>query len=172
MERWIPFEPWQIRQLKRVASAEPDRIESFLNSLWSAKPGLFQELSVRAVQDGYLSVEKCAETLGISDQEVRDLVESQSKPQVSHDDDITHDTTKHHIARLADSQVAVWEVIREYRRLGSAEALLASFPGVSQHQLAAAFRYAQAHPEEITEQISSYEEFLAARRSRFPYAVK
>jgi uncharacterized protein (DUF433 family) len=83
---------------------------------------------------------------------------------------VVHDHSSKHVARLVSGQIAVWEIVREYRKLGGLERLRESFPGVAESELAAALRYAQEHPEEIEALIEEYESVLALRRSVYPYA--
>ena len=83
---------------------------------------------------------------------------------------VVHDASTKPMARLAEGHIAVWEVVREYRKLGSVEELQSAFPSLDQAELAAALRYAQEHSEEIQALIDEYESVLAKRRAEYPFA--
>jgi uncharacterized protein (DUF433 family) len=165
---WKVIEPWQLAQLQRLSTLDPERVETMLNTLWNSYPGLYEELAVGAVDQDALGVEACAERIHVEADEVERQVvafrtNAASRPEFM----VVHDGA---VARLSEGRVAVWEVVREYRKLGSVERLAASFPSLTQRELAAALKYAEAHPEEIETQISRYEEVLSKRRTEYPFA--
>ncbi len=51
---WARLEPWQLLQLQRIAKFDPERVESFLNTLWTQYPGLLHELAISAVDQEQL----------------------------------------------------------------------------------------------------------------------
>lgn len=166
---WAKVDRWQIRQLERLASSDPDRAETVLNTVWRSFPGLFAEVAISAVDQEMLSVESCAKELDITEAEVEARLLAFRHRSARFDTAIVVDPQRN-IAKLADGRVAVWEVIREYRRLGSVERLQHAFPSISREDLAAAFRYADANPAEIEALIGEYESVLARKRAEYPFA--
>lgn len=164
---WHVLEPWQFSQLKRLASFDPERIETTLNTIWNAYPGLFEEICVSAVDQEQLTVARCAEILGSPESRVEELLHAfRARPAAQ--TAVVRDERS--VARLAEGHVAVWEIVREYRKLGSVERLVDSFTSLSKRDLAAALKYAEQHPAEIEAHISLYEEMLAKRRAEYPFA--
>jgi uncharacterized protein (DUF433 family) len=166
---WATLEPWQLPQLQRLAAIDPERAELILNTLWNSFPGLFAELAVSAVDQEMLSVDACAEKLDRPTDEVASELETYRACSINISHAVVIDGSKH-VARLAECQVAVWEVVREYRKLGSVARLREAFPAIPEIELAAALRYAEAHPEEIEKQISGYEDMVAKRRAEYPFS--
>ncbi len=164
---WRVIEPWQLQQLQRMASLDPERVETVLNTLWNSYPGLFEELAVSAVDHEALTLDECAERIGTDSAEVGRQLFAFRTTCVREDRLVVLDGT---VARLSEGQVAVWEVVREYRKLGSVERLAAAFPSLTQRELAAALKYAEANPEEIEAQITRYEEAVGKRRAEYPFA--
>lgn len=164
---WRLLEPWQLQQLQRLSTLDPERVETMLNTLWASYPGLFEELAISAVDAEELGVDACSERIRIAP----DLVESEvvafrNRPErmqmmVEHEAGV---------ARLAGSRIPVWEVVREFRKLGSVERLTEAFRSLSRLELAAALKYAEGHPEEIENQIVRYENILGRRRTEYPFA--
>lgn len=167
---WARLESWQLPQLQRLSKLDAERVEALLNTLWHQYPGLYEELAIAAVDQEMLSVEDCAERLGKPIWVIEERLLQFRRAEVSVESAVVHDDTVKHIARLANGQVAVWEVVREYRKLGSLDALRSSFPAISEGELAAALRYAQEHAEEIQRLIDEYEGVLALRRASYPFA--
>ncbi len=167
---WARLEPWQVLQLQRLAKLDPERVESLLNTLWHQYPGLYEELSIAAVDQDMLSVDQCAELLNKPSWVVDEKLLQYRSSTVSVESAVVRDDSHRHVARLANGQITVWEVVREYRKMGSVESLRGSFPGVSEGELAAALRYAQENSEEIEALIREYEEVLALRRASYPFA--
>ena len=165
---WHVLEPWQFSQLKRLASFDPERIETTLNLVWNAYPGLFEEVCVSAVDQEQLTVARCAEILGADERRVEELLHQfRSRPPQPAAAVVRDERA---VARLAEGHVAVWEIVREYRKLGSVERLVDSFASLSRGELAAALKYAEQNPAEIEALISRYEELLAKRRAEYPFA--
>ncbi len=165
---WHVLEPWQFTQLKRLATFDPERVETTMNTIWNAYPGLFEEVCVSAVDQEQLTVARCAEILGIAESRVEEhLHDFRSRPPQPAAAVVRDERA---VARLAEGHVAVWEIVREYRKLGSVERLVDSFTSLSRGELAAALKYAEQNPREIEEQIARYEELLAKRRAEYPFA--
>lgn len=166
---WAPIETWQWLQLQRLSCVDRERAEQVLNTLWSTFPGLYEEMSISAVDQEMLSIDECAMRLSISPSLVEEKLLAYRRCAVSMDSAVVRDETKH-VARLAQGQIAVWEVVREYRKLGSVERLTETFPGLSEGELAAALRYAETNSGEIECLITEYENVLAKRRAEYPFA--
>ena len=166
---WARLESWQLQQLQRLAALDPERVELVLNTIWNQYPGLYTELAVSAVDQEMLSVQEGAERLDVDESQVeKDLLDYRMCAR-SIETAVVHDQLRK-VACLAQGGVPVWEVIREYRKLGSVQSLTASFPSLSAGELAAAIRYCEAHHDEIESLISDYENVLARRRAEYPFS--
>jgi uncharacterized protein (DUF433 family) len=152
------FQPWQLKELELLGQLNPGRLEELLQALWNRYPFLYEELAIRAVGDGTLSLEDAASQLHLSTEALQEKLEH------------FQNTGDHRIdmiggaARLVSSQVAVWEVYRDFEKSGSLDHLMTHFPGIPISELKAALRYAEANPDEIRASIELYE---SAYRNRF-----
>lgn len=164
---WVRIEDWQLAQLERLSQLDPERVETMLNTLWNSYPGLLEELATLAVDKGQITLEAFAVASGISVEEAETRLHAFRNAGFRLETAVVH---SQNIARLAKGQVAVWEVVREYRKLGSVEMLKTVFPGLSESELASALRYAERNPDEIQAQIDDYERMLARRRAEYPFA--
>ena len=166
---WAKNEAWQLCQLNRLAGLDPERVETILNTIWKSYTGLYAELAILAVDQEQLSVDECAERLSLSsDDVVQRLIHFRRAAPL--DLAVVPDGAGQCVARIPDFGIAVWEIVREFRKLGSVERLKDSFPAVPEGQLAAAMRYAQENPEEIDGQIRAYEDMAGKLRSEYPFA--
>ncbi len=152
------FQPWQLKELELLGQLNPGRLEELLQALWNRYPFLYEELAIRAVGDGTLSLDAASIQLNLS-------------PEVLHDKLEHFQNTGDHridmiggVARLVSSQVAVWEVYRDFEQSGNLDRLMTNFPQIPISELKAALRYAEAHPDEIHELIHRYE---STYRNRF-----
>lgn len=152
------YEPWQIDQLGRLGEDNPTRLEELLQALWNRYPFLYEELAIGAIGRGILSLDDAAVQLGISSDVLQEKLEHY---QNTGDHRIT---VTGGVARLVSSQVAVWEVYRDFERSGNLDHLMSTFPGIPISELKAALRYAEAHTEEIRGLIDRYE---STYRNRF-----
>jgi uncharacterized protein (DUF433 family) len=159
---WARLEKWQFDQLVRLSAQDFERAETLLNTLWNAYPGLYAELTIRAVDQEQLTVDEAAARLDVSIEEIEaSLV--QFRRSIPIEGAVVCEGEKL-VARLVQGQLPVWEVVREYRKVGSVEKLKVSFPSLSESELAAALRYAQSNSTEIEAQIADYERYLEMRR--------
>ena len=166
---WAKAQKWQISQLERLVSSDPDRAETILNTVWKSFPGLLSELAISAVDQEMISVQECAEVIGSSEEEVvQRLINYRRRPSIAEATSEVHSDNA--VAKVADGRIAVWEVIREHRKLGSVDRLRQAFPSISEPDLAYAFRYAESHQPEIEKLIRDYEDILAKRRAEYPFA--
>lgn len=167
---WTTFESWQLGQLQRLTQSDPERVETILNTVWNSYPGLLADLAIAAVDQEQLSVDACADLLKIDTAEVeRSLVEFRQKnAKFDYDWAVVVDNGSS-VAKLVDSHVAVWEIVREFRKLGSVERLTEAFPSLPKSELAAALVYAEQNPSEIEDQISKYETILQKKRTEYPF---
>ena len=163
---WKVFEPWQLSQLHRLSELDIERTETVLNTLWNQFPGLFEDVAVMAVDQGALAVDKAAELCGASVAEIEARLQVLRRQESLLERMVTLDDAN--VARLEDGKVAVWEIVRELRKLGSVERLESAFPSLQRTEIAAALKYAQIHPVEIEEQIRKYEEAMSRRRAVYP----
>jgi len=169
-DMWKQIAPWQLKQLQRLSSLDPERCETFLNTLYRQVPGLYEDLVIMAVDANELSAEKAAELLQVPSAEIDARLQVFRRLEAVAEQQITRDGESQ-VARLQSGGVAIWEIVRELRKLGSVERLESSFPSLSRGDIAAALRYAQNHPEEIESQIRRYEDSLMFRRSMYPNVV-
>jgi uncharacterized protein (DUF433 family) len=166
---WTTYEHWQLNQLQRLAQADPERVETILNTVWNSYPGLLADLAIAAVDQEQLGVSECSELLVIPVEEVETrLREFRSKSsRFEYEWAVVVDAGK--VAKLAESQICVWEIVREFRKLGSVERLTEAFPTLPKSELAAALVYAEQNPAEIEGQISRYEELIQKKRAEYPF---
>lgn len=163
---WNVLEPWQTRQLQRLAAIDPERAEGMLNTLWQQYPGLYEEMAIMAVDQEALTVAQTAELLSIPTAEVDAKLVAWRRREVGSERLVVAGP----VAKLEETGVPVWEIVRELRKLGSVERLESRFPTLNRGQIAAALRYAQNHPQEIEDQIGRYEEARERQRAEYPFA--
>ncbi len=165
---WTKYEPWQLSQLLRLARFDPERLETILNTVWTMYPALRAELAVSAVEQAELRVVDAATFLGLTAEEIAERVEQYREASwaISQAQIVESDRG----AMVEDTQVPVWEVLREYRKLGSLDRLTESFPGMTTGQLSSAIAYAREHMEEIEAAIMAYEVLRAQKRAAYPFA--
>lgn len=163
------LEPWQLTQLQRLERLDPERTERVLNTLWEAHPELFEDLAIASVDQEMLTVERCAELLGISAESIEHrLVEYRRATHGSCR--IVIDANRGNVARLAEARIPIWEIVRQYRKLGSVELLREAFPYLTTSELAAALRYGENNPAEIEAQIRLFESLSERRLAEYPFA--
>jgi uncharacterized protein (DUF433 family) len=164
---WKIVEPWQLEQLQRLAALQPERCETFLNTVYRQFDGLYEDLAIMAVQAGSLGVDRAAELLALTPSEVEARVQLFVQQEAVARAMVMVDSATN-IARLQSGGVAVWEIVRELRKLGSVERLESSFPSLTRAEIAAALRYAQDHPEETEQLIQRYEQSISKRLASYP----
>jgi uncharacterized protein (DUF433 family) len=152
------FQPWQLKELELLGQLNPGRLEELLQALWNRYPFLYEELAIRAVGDGTLSLEDAAAQLHLSSEALQEKLEHFQNTGDHRIDMIGG------VARLVSSQVAVWEVYRDFEKSGSLDQLMTYIPGIPISELKAALRYAEANMGEIRTSIEQYE---SAYRNRF-----
>jgi len=142
------YAEWQVAELAKLGQSDRERAERVLNALWSAVPGLFQDLARSAGIHAELAETPGTTVPGLA------LVETQESS----------------VARLTESRIAVWEIVRVHRRTGSIEGLIAAFPSVERDELEAAIDYGIQNQSEIDLLIERYESMIEHRRAQYPYA--
>ena len=152
------FQPWQLKELELLGQLNPGRLEELLQALWNRYPFLYEELAIRAVGDGTLSLEEASSQLHLTPDVLQEKLEHFQNTGDHRIDMIGG------VARLVSSQLAVWEVYRDFEKSGNLDHLMTHFPGIPISELKAALRYAEAHLDEIRISIDQYE---AAYRNRF-----
>lgn len=147
---------WLPHALLRLSSLEPDRYELFIAELKGALPATYDMLVGIAHEAGRVDPE-LAERMKVAtlNLEAEELVVKDEKG----------------IARIVDSHVAVWEIVRAFRKLGSVSALKDSYGGLSERELRTALAYYGQNPDEISGQIAKYEETRKAREAYPQLAV-
>jgi uncharacterized protein (DUF433 family) len=167
---WTTLQPWQLAQLARLSKTDAERVETILNTLWRSYPGLLGDLAVAAVDQEQLTVGACSDLLQVTVPEVEDRLLRFRKNCKSpeYERAVVMDSSSS-VALLPESRIAVWEIVREYRKLGSVERLTEAFPSLPKSELAAALVYAEQNPSEIESQISRYEEILTRKRAEYPF---
>ncbi|HRJ27318.1 MAG TPA: hypothetical protein PLO61_07405 [Fimbriimonadaceae bacterium] len=167
---YLQFETWQLTQLARIARQNPNRIEMVLNALWQASPGLFEDLAIAAVDQEMLSIQECAEKLGLTEAGVESKLREYRRSQCQYGAPIVRDLEHGCVAKLSGSQIAIWEIVRAHRKLGSLEAVQARYPGIDEIELQSALAYAEENPVEIEAQIRQYDEMRARKQVEYPFA--
>jgi uncharacterized protein (DUF433 family)/predicted HTH domain antitoxin len=165
---WTPLEHWQVVQLERLSSVEHDRVESALNTLWDAHPDLLRDVTVAAIEEGQVTLERGAQLLKVDLAEAERLVADYRRRALRRCCVVVCDGS---VAKLADGGLPVWEVIRVYRRLGSFEKLQDAFGNLSRQTLESALAYAAANSAEIENQIAKYEHLIERRRAEYPFVL-
>lgn len=155
---WTPLEKWQVSQLERLSVSDPDRVEEALNALWDANPDLLESITISALDQKELSVNRAAELLGRTPGEVAKKLSVHRQRSLRSRWLVVSEGSD---AQLADGSLPVWEIVRVYRRLGSMERLQKAFTGVSQATLESALAYAKTHEAEINRQIDEFEALIA-----------
>jgi uncharacterized protein (DUF433 family) len=156
---WTPLEPWQVAGLQDLANTDPERVESALNAVWGARPDLLESVTIAAVDRDEIGARRGSQILGISVSEVRKRLAAYRRRNLRSLCIVCEGSE----AKLADSGIPVWEVVRVYRKLGSLARLQRAFAGTSRNTLETALAYARANPREIEGRISRYEEMLEAK---------
>ncbi len=149
---------WMISQVQRMARTRPGRLTSILLQLRERHPEAFEELVLTALEHGDLSCDRCAQELGVDQpaleakqEAFRQMVsDSAESPVISKD--------SHGTARVNGTMIAVWEIVRKFRKSSSVSDLRDSFTSLTELELRAALSYAGRHPDEIQGQISAYDE--------------
>lgn len=150
-----------------MSRLRPEALDRLLASALKDEPELERDLALLAVYHGDLAESECAEILGCPCTEIQSGVEHL---QASSDesDFISHDAKG--IARVGDSHVAVWEIVREFRKVGSVSELNSRFPRLRESEVRAALNYCGRNPDEVAAQISAYEEIAARAKAAYPFA--
>lgn len=160
---------WPLDQLARLAKHNPERVESVLLKVLHSDPELMIDLVIGAVDQEMLTIQQASEWTGLEHYEVeRRLYDF--RHAVAFAEVTIEREPRAGIARLAGVNVAVWEIVREYRKVGSVEALRHSFPDLSRKDLAVALRFAEANPAEIQNQIEQYEAVVNRRKTEYPFS--
>ena len=157
------YEEWQLHQLKRLAESEPGRIQAVFKQLWETFPDLFEDVVVSAVEQEVLTPAEAAAKLDVSATTIDLMVIDLRQKNLALGRAITR--SENQPARLAQSQITVWEVVREYRKHLSTQKLKDSFPSLNLSEIQAAIHYGEGNREEVDKQIERYET-LAGRKNR------
>ena len=149
---------WMISQVQRMAKTRPERLTAILSQLKVCHPEAYEELLLTALEHGDVSLEQCATKLNLDLAEMVMkqesfrllLSESLESPVISRDAQGT--------ARVKGTMIAVWEIVRRFRKTASVSELREAFPSLTELELRSALAYAGRNPDEVQGQISAYEE--------------
>jgi uncharacterized protein (DUF433 family) len=158
-------EPWLVAELRRMAKTQPERYSGVELALKSFAPGLYEELILAAYDAGDLNEVQAAEFLGIDPAALSLRMELFHHANLEREPHLV-EVDEQGIARLAHTRVAVWEVVREHRRLGGMDALKMNYTGLTEGELRAALAYAERHTDLIEASITRYEE-LQGRKTAY-----
>lgn len=163
-------EMWLVDQLRRMAKTQPERFEGFALRLKQALPNEYEELALMALDDGGLSNAECAVALEIGEEELDVRFEGFRNNNDDMPDGVIERDTQG-VARVVDTQVAVWEIVRVFRRAGSVTALKETYNALSERELRAALAYAGSNPDEVCLCIEQYEAVVNRKREAYPFAA-
>lgn len=158
---------WQLRQLQALSHSRPDRIATALETLFESHPDVHCDVVIGGLQDEAISVEEAASELNVNFEQLETL----RQEYLDRNRMLEHPEIEHHQNRpatLVGNGLAVWEVVREYRRSACSDTFRAALPSVSKAQLEASLAYASTHKDEIDELIRQYESFKSIRTSEYP----
>ena len=152
---------WTLRQLERLEARAPGSTAEALRELLANHPDLREAVVVGAAEEDQITLAEGAERLGLPvDDITRRVVEHRRANGTSVDPDGGPNGP-----RLRGSHVAVWEIVREFRRHGTLDGLSRDFPAIPHKELEAALEYAETNSEEIDSFIHRYESLFAHRTS-------
>ena len=152
---------WTLRQLERLEARDPGSTAEALRELLANHPALRESVVIGAAEEDQITLAEGAERLGFDpDDMTRRVVDHRRRNGTSVDPDGGPNGP-----RLRGSQVAVWEIVREYRLHGSLDGLTRDFPAIPRKELEAALDYAESNPEQIEGFIDRYESLFAHRTS-------
>lgn len=149
---------WMISQVQRMARTRPGRLTAILFQLRESHPDAFEEMVLTALEHGDLSCDRSAQELGVDQADLaakqeafrQMLSDSVESPVISKD--------SHGTARVNGTMIAVWEIVRKFRKSSSVSDLRDSFNSLTELELRAALAYAGRNPDEIQGQISAFDE--------------
>jgi uncharacterized protein (DUF433 family) len=165
---WTTFDDWQLRQLQRLATLEPQRVEALMNYLYGVEPKLLNDLAIAAVEAGDLTLEQGAAVTGMHPEDVADYAQRWTEKSMHPDMLVVFDPEKG-TALCAESRIPVWEIVATQRRLGTVAELTERFPSIPASELMAAVDYAARHPEEIEAEIERYESLRRRTSEEYPF---
>ncbi len=154
---------WILPQLKRLARMKPAAFEELVAHLREFHPNLYEELCLMAVEHGEMHHADCAVCLATDVSSLAVRLEIYRSDTGNDDQAILIEADDSQVAKLVNSGIFVWEIVREYRRLGSLGALKESFASLTEAELRAALRYSERNPEEIESKITEYESRFAPK---------
>ena len=160
-------EPWLITELKRLASSQPEKFDQIADHLRTFHSELYEKLALSALEHGVLAPEDCAICLATDVSSVAVRLEIFRRDVSEDGNSLLIEKDTRGVARIAGSEVKIWEIVREYRKRGSNEELAEAYSGFSAAELRAALRYGEDHSDEIEAKIHEYESFFANAKNSF-----
>lgn len=156
-------EHWLLPQLRRLSKIKPGAFDEVVTHLREFHPGLYEELCLMAVEHGDLEASECAVCLATDVSSLAVRLEIYRSDAGNDENAIMIESDENGVASLVGSRIFVWEIVREYRRLGSLTALKEAYAALTEGELRAALRYAERHETEIENKIRAYEDRFARR---------
>lgn len=160
---------WSTLQLQRMTRFFPERVDEAMHRLFELDPQLRNELVIGAVDQEMLTVQQAADYTGIPPEEI-ELRLVEFRTLMAQRDVRIEKLSEKAVARVVGAGISVWEIERERRRVHSTEVLRDSFPALSKNEIELALAYAQDHADEINSAIERYEQVLARRQAKYPFA--
>jgi uncharacterized protein (DUF433 family) len=145
-------------------------MDAVVEALRRGCPTLFEDAVLCGVESGEVSLDEAARILGSEPLVLEWRLDGRMERSTGDPDEALIDRDAQGTARIVGKQVAVWEVVREFRAAGSVGGLRAAFPNLSEHEVRAALAYAGRYPDEVAEKIRAYEEMQERARSAYPFA--
>lgn len=161
---------WIAVAAERLAQMWPDHLEQMLSQALDRDPQAKLDYAIWATELGELSRAEAAEWLGIAPSELETKLESLRETINPEERSRLVVIDRHGVARLSGSHIAVWEVVRAFRRTDSVESLMGLFPMLTEHAIRSALSYAGSNPDEIGGQIKDYEELVKRSKAAYPYS--
>lgn len=155
----ITVEPWMMLQVERLAKSRPESLARLLCALRRQHPEAFEEMVLLALEHGDLTSAEAGVQLGISEAEVSTRHERLRSKVCDGEEYSLIAFDGNGVAKVKGTVVAVWEVVRQFRRSQSVAELHAMFPSLTEMEVRSALAYAGRNPDQIHGQIRAFEEF-------------
>lgn len=145
-------------------------MDAVVEALRRGCPTLFEDAVLSGVETGEVTLDEAARILGSEPLVLEWRLDGRMERFDGDADDALIDNDAQGTARIVGKQVAVWEIVREFRVAGSVAALRDAFASLSEHEIRAALAYAGRNPDDVAEKIRAYEEMLERARAAYPFA--
>lgn len=153
-------------QIRAWADQDPSRVAAVLDLLRDHRPDLWRDLVLSAVATERLGLDEGARALDLDHDGLTDRLIEWRRDQAIFDSSVVCGLGLGHAARLAESAVPIWEIVREFRRHQSFDQTVARIPHLRRLDVLTALDYARCHPQEIETCVAAYEAHLERVRGR------